>query len=197
VENANRWIEYQRKNFRKLAMSDQMIRKRVEVLEQAAAQGYSIDAENDVVMNAAPALPLAIEPPPHYAAAVAACMINEKYQPWLNEVGRQFIAQQEQVAELQKQVAGAHEGRTHLEVAFSEIVRSPGTTPSVKNLRPSSRPLGVTKCRAILSGRSSRQNSPQPQPLEAVPAIPSPLPRSSTVPAPLVVEQNTPAIRIE
>jgi hypothetical protein len=124
VENANRWMEYQRKNFRKLAMSDQMIRKRVEALEQAAAQGYSIDAENDVVMNAAPALPLAIEPPPHYAAEVAACMINEKYQPWLNEVGRQFVAQQEQLAQLQKQVAEAHERRSPLEVAFSEVVRS-------------------------------------------------------------------------
>jgi len=42
-----------------------MIRKRVEALEQAAAQRYSIDTENDVVMNPAPALPLAIEPPPH------------------------------------------------------------------------------------------------------------------------------------
>jgi len=68
-------------------MSDQMIWKGVEALELAAAQGYSIDAQNDVVMNAAPALPLAIEPPPHYAAEVAACMINEKYQRWLNEVG--------------------------------------------------------------------------------------------------------------
>jgi len=47
VENANRWMEYQRKNFRKLAISDQMIRKRVEALEQAAAQGYFIDMEND------------------------------------------------------------------------------------------------------------------------------------------------------
>jgi len=109
VENANRWMEYQRKNFRKLAMSDQMIRKSVEALEQAAAQGYSIDPENEVVMNAAPALPLAIKPPSHYAAEVAACMINEKYQPWLNEVGRQFIAQQEQLAELQKQVAEVQE----------------------------------------------------------------------------------------
>jgi len=92
VQNANGWMEYQRKNLRKLAMSDQMIRKRVEPLEQAAAQGYSIDAENNLVMNTAPALPLAIEPPPHYAAQVAGCMINEKYQPWLNEMGRQFIA---------------------------------------------------------------------------------------------------------
>jgi len=89
-----------------------MIRKWVDALEQAPAQAYSIDAENDVVMNASPALPLAIEPPPHYAAEVAACMINEKYQPWLNEMGRQFIAQQEQLAELQKQVAEGHEHRT-------------------------------------------------------------------------------------
>jgi len=197
VENANRWMEYQGKNFRKLAMSDQMIRKRVEALAQAAAQGYSIDAENDVVMNAAPALPLSIEPPPHYAAEVAACTINEKYQPWLNEVGRQFIAQQEQLAELQRQVAEGQEHRTPFEGAFSEVVRSRGTPPSVKSLRPSSSPLGVTKSSSISSGRSSRQNSPQSPPLETVRATPSPLPRSSTVHAPQAVEQNTPAICIE
>jgi len=63
-------------------------------------------------------------------------MINEKYQPWLNEVGKQFIAQQEQLEELQRQVAEAHERRSPLEVAFSEVVRSRGTTPSVKNLPP-------------------------------------------------------------
>jgi len=37
-------------------MADQMILKRVEALKQAAAEGYSFDAENDVVMNATPAL---------------------------------------------------------------------------------------------------------------------------------------------
>jgi len=178
-------------------MSDQMIRERLEALEQAAAQGHSVDAESDVVMNAAPALPLAIEPAPHYAAEVAACMINDKYQPWLNEVGRQFIAQQEQLAELQRQVAEADELQTPLEVAFSQVVQSRGTTPSVKNLRLSSRPLGVSKSSSILYARSSRQNSPQPPPLEAVPATPSPLSRSSTVPTPQAVEQNTHAIGIE
>jgi len=153
--NANCGMDYQRKNFCLLAMSDQMIRKLVEALEQAASQGYSIDPENDVVMNAALALPLAIEPPSHYAAEVVACMINEKYQPWLNEVGRQFIAEQEQLAELQKKVAEANERQTHffLEVAFSEVVRSWGTTPLVKNLWPSSRPLRVTKSNSISSGR--------------------------------------------
>jgi len=88
-------MEPQGKHFLQLAMSDQMIRKPVEPMEHGAAQGYSIDAENDVVMNAAHALPLAIEPPPHHAAEVAACMINEKYQPWLNKEGRQYIRQQE------------------------------------------------------------------------------------------------------
>jgi len=197
VENGIRGMENQRNNFRQLAMSDQMIWKHVEALEQAAAQGYSIDTENDMVKNAAPALPLAIEPPPHYAAEVSACMINEKYQPWMNEVGRQFIAQPEQLAELQKQVAKAHECRTPLEVAFYEVLRSRETTPSVKNLQPLSRPLGVTKSSSISSWKFWRQNSPQPPPREAVPATPSPLPPSSTVPAPLAVEQNTPVICIE
>ena len=82
-------------------------------------------------------------------------------------------------------------------MAFTEVVRSRGTTPSVKNLRPSSRPLGVTKSSSISSGRSSRQNSHQPLSPEAVPATPSALPRSSMVPAPQVVEQITRAIRIE
>ena len=136
VEKANCWMEYQRKNFRRLAMSDQMIWKRVEALEQAAAQGYSIDAQNAMVINDAPALPLAIEPPPHYAAEVAACMINEKYQPWLNEVGRQFLVQQVQLVQWQKQVAEADERQNPLEVAFSEVVRSRGTTPSIKTSGP-------------------------------------------------------------
>jgi len=134
MENVNPWIEYKRKNFRHLAMSHQMIWKRVEALEQAAAQGDSLDDENDIVMNAFLSLPLAIEPPPHYTAEVAACMISETYQPWLNEVSRQFIAEQEQLAELQKQVAEVHERQTPLQVAFSELARSAGATPSVKNL---------------------------------------------------------------
>jgi len=33
VDNANRWMEYQRKNIPQLAMSDQRIRKQVEALE--------------------------------------------------------------------------------------------------------------------------------------------------------------------
>ena len=94
-------------------------------------------------------------------------------------------------------MAESHERRTPLAVAFSEVVRSRGTTPYVKNLRPFSPPLGVTKSSSISLARLSRQNSRQLPPPEAVPATPSPLPRSATVPAPQAEEPITPAIRIK
>jgi len=61
-------------------MSDQMIQKWVETLEQATDHRYSIDAENEVVMHAGPALPLAIEYPQQYTAPVAACVTATGYQ---------------------------------------------------------------------------------------------------------------------
>jgi len=178
-------------------MSDQMIRKWVEALEQAAGQGYSIGAENNVVMNAAPALPLAIEPPPHYAAQVAAFMINEKYQPWLNEVGRQFSHSKSSLRNCKSTWLKHMNVEPLSKWPSGRLSAFGGTNPSVKNLCPSSRPREVTKSGSISSGKSSRQNSPQPPPPEAIPTTSSPLQRSSTVPAPLAEEQNTPAIRIE
>jgi len=195
--NANRRIEYQRNNFTQLAMSEQMIQKRVEGLELAAAQEYSIDTENGVVINPAPALPLAIETFAHYSGQVVVCLINATYKPWFNVVGRQFIEEQEQLAELQRHMAEAQERPTPLEEAFSEDVHSGGTTHSVRKLRPSSRLLRVTKCGSILLWRSSRQNSGQLPPREAVSRTPSLLPRSSTLPAVPAGEQSTQAICIE
>jgi len=46
-------MEYQRKKFHELAVSDQIIQKRVEALEKAAAQWYLINTNNDVGINAA------------------------------------------------------------------------------------------------------------------------------------------------
>jgi len=60
-------------------------------LQLTTTQGYAIEADNNVVMNAAPALLLAKEPPPHYADELATYIIDEKYQPFLNKVGKQFI----------------------------------------------------------------------------------------------------------
>ena len=160
IENASRWMEHQRKAYRQLAMSDEMIRKRVSALERAAREGHSIDAENDIVMIQAPPIP--IKETPQYAAEIAAVMIDEKWEPWLNQLGLQNLQQQEQIANLQKQVAEAARRESPLDRAFSEsIVSSRTSTPRVRVLR-SSRGR-VRKASSITSG-ASRQPSPQPLP---------------------------------
>jgi len=47
VTNANRWMKIQQVEYRKLALSDRMIRARLTALELAVQGGYSIDSDND------------------------------------------------------------------------------------------------------------------------------------------------------
>jgi len=54
-----------------------MIRARLTALELAVQGGYLIDSDNDVNMRTVPPLPLAIEPPPQYAAEMAAVMLHK------------------------------------------------------------------------------------------------------------------------
>jgi len=58
VKSANEWIRDQQKAFRQQAMWVRMLKGRVVALEQARHDNYDIDLENDVVMRAAPPLPL-------------------------------------------------------------------------------------------------------------------------------------------
>jgi len=53
VTNANRWMKVQQVEYRKLALSDRMIRARLTALELAVQGGYSIDTDNDVNMRTA------------------------------------------------------------------------------------------------------------------------------------------------
>ena len=71
VKSANEWMWDQQKAFRQQAMTVQMLKGRVAPLEQARCDNYVIDLENDVVMRAAPPLPLVPAPPVHYAAELA------------------------------------------------------------------------------------------------------------------------------
>jgi len=64
VVNANRWMKIQQAEYRKLGLSDRMIRACLIALAFAVQGGYSIDSENNVNMRTAPPLPLAIEPAP-------------------------------------------------------------------------------------------------------------------------------------
>jgi len=61
-------------------------------------------------------------------------MINAKYQPWLNEVGRQFMVQQAQLLTVKRLVVEVQKRETPFIVAFSEVVSLWRTTLSVRNL---------------------------------------------------------------
>jgi len=78
VKSANKWMQDQLKAFRQQAMSVQMLKGRVAALEQARRDNYDIDLENDLVMRAAPPLPLVQAPPVHYAAELAKYMVDER-----------------------------------------------------------------------------------------------------------------------
>jgi len=77
VKSANEWMRDQQKAFRRQDVSVQMLKERVAALEQALRDNYDIDLENDVVMRAAPPLPLVQAPPVYYAAELAKYMVDE------------------------------------------------------------------------------------------------------------------------
>jgi len=51
------------------------------MLELAVQGGCYIDSDNEVNMRTAPPLPLAMEPPPHYGAEMAAVMLYKELGP--------------------------------------------------------------------------------------------------------------------
>jgi len=168
-----------------------MIRARLTALELAVQGGYSIDSDNDVNMRTAPPLPLAIEPPPQYAAEMAAVMLHKEMAPILTQVAQTALESQERVRQLEQQLQVLVVPQpAPLTVAFEEAMRSRGVSPvaNLKNLRVAAQRSGVTKSRSQASRQCSRQPSPQPPPRAA-----------SNVAIPPVVEPVTPApaIRVE
>jgi len=144
-----------------------MIRARLKALELAVQGGYSTDSDNDVNMRSAPPLPLAIEPPPQYAAEMAAVMLHKEMAPILTQVAQTALESQERVRQLEQQLLVLVVPQpAPLTVAFEEAMRSRGVSPvaNLKNLRVAAQRSGVTKSRSQASRQSSRQPSPQPPP---------------------------------
>jgi len=104
VVNANRRMKIQQAGYRKLSLSDRTIRARLTALKLAVQGGYSIDSDNDVIMCTEPPLPLAIEPPPHYAAEMVAVMLHKEIAPILTQVPQTALELQEQVKQLEQQL---------------------------------------------------------------------------------------------
>jgi len=191
VANANRWMKIQQVEYRKLALSDRMIRARLTALELTVQGGYSIDSDNEVNMRTAPPLPLAIEPPPQYAAKMAAVILHKEMAPILTQVDQTALESQERVKQLEQQLQVLVVPQpAPLTVAFEEAMRSRGVSPveNLRNLLGAAQRSCVTKSRSQASRQSSRQPSPQPPPRAP-----------SNVLIPPVVEPATPApaIRVE
>jgi len=157
LTNANRLMKIQQVEYRKLALSDRMIRARLTALELAVQGGYSIDSDNNVNMRTAPPVPLAIEPPPQYAAEMAAVMLHKEMAPILTKVAQTALESQERVRQLEQQLQVLVVPQpAPLTVAFEEAMRSRGVTPvaNLKDLRVAAQRTGVTKSEAKLQDKA-------------------------------------------
>jgi len=191
VTNANRWMKIQQVEYHKLAISDRMIRARLTALKFAVQGGYSIDSDNDVNMRTASPLPLAIEPPPQFAAEMAAVILHKEMAPILTQVAQTALESQERVRQLEQQLQVLVVPQpAPLTVAFEEAIRSRGVSPmaNFKNLRVAAQRSGITKTRSQASRQSSRQPSPQPPPRAA---------SKVAIPPPVEPVTPAPAIRVE
>jgi len=136
-----------------------MIRAGLTALELAVQGGYSIDSDNDVNLRTAPPLPLAIEPPPQYAAEMAAVMLHKERAPFLTQVAQTALESQQGVRHLEQQLEVlVFPQPAPLTVAFEEAMSSRGVSPvaNLKNLRVAAQRSGVTKSRSQASRERSR-----------------------------------------
>jgi hypothetical protein len=193
VKSATSWMREQQKAFRRQAMSVDMLRGRVAALERARQEDYDIDLQNDVVMRAAPPLPLVNQPPVHFAAQLATYTVNPEYEAYLTELAAQNMRQQVQLdqqqllfQEQQRQLALTVSRPSPLETAFAEALHSRRNSPAaVSGLGKAKERRKVSKERR--TGAGSGRTSPQP-------ATPTANPLVAALP---VVEPRTPVIVVE
>jgi len=193
VNSANGWMREQQNALRRQPMSVQMLKGRVAALEQARRENYDIHLENDVVMRAAPPLPLVQAPPVHYAAELAKYMVDERYESFLTELASQNMrqqmqldAQQQQFREQQQQLAQSASRLFPFETAITQAHSSRGQTPAtISGLGKARERRNESKERR--TGAGSGRVSPQP-------ATPTANPLVAALP---VAERRTPLIVVE
>jgi len=193
VKSANEWMRDQQKAFHQQAMSVQMLKGRVAAREQARRNNYDIDLENDVVMRAAPPLPLVLAPHVHYAAELAKYMIDERYKCFLNELVSQNMgqqmqvdAQQQQFREQQQQLALTASRLSPFATAIAEPLSSRGQTPAPVS--------GLGKGGALRKGSKEQRPGPGSGRVLPQPATPTTNPLVAGFP---VVDPRTPVIVVE
>ena len=93
VDSANAWMIEPQKAFKHFSRSAHLLRVRVASLENAVKHGYKIDADSNVVMQAAPALPLVQAPLIEYAQEITAYIVPAEWQPYLTELAKTNMQQ--------------------------------------------------------------------------------------------------------
>jgi len=157
IHNANRWMKVQQVEYSKLCLSNQMIRARLTALELLVQGGYSIDSDNYVNMSTAPPLPLPIEPPPQYAAEIAAVMLHKEMAPIWTQVAQKALESHERVRQLEQPLKVLVIPQPHaLTVVFTEAMKSRGVSlvANLMNIQVAAQWSGVTSLEAKLRNKA-------------------------------------------
>ena len=177
----------QQKAFKHFARSATVLRGRVAALKTAVKEGYKIDSKSDVIMQAAPPLPLVEAPPIEYTREIAAYLVRTEWQPYLTELAQTNMQQQETIQLQQEQLAAQAPAQTQTRLSpFSEQVTA-AVLARPRSVSPSGNPRGVHKS-------DQRRKTGKGKEKQASAGKPSGAPAT---PAPLVVQPSTPEIRVE
>ena len=95
VASANAWMFEQQKALKNFARSATLFCGYVTTLDNMVKHGYTINSDSDVVMQAAPLLPLVQVPPVESPREIAAYMVQTEWQPYLTELAKTNMQQQE------------------------------------------------------------------------------------------------------
>ena len=186
----------QQKAFKHFARSCTLLRGRVAALEHAVQHGYKIDSHSDVVMQAAPALPLVQAPPIEYAREIAAYMVQAEWQPYLTELAKTNMQQQETIRQQNEQLVAAHSAQTRLS-RFAEGVAAAVMIHS-RSASPAGNPRGVDKNKKSGKAKEKEPSSGKPSapsvPPSSLPTTPA---QQTNPPAHPAVEPATPAIQVQ
>ena len=175
----------QQKAFKYFARSATVLRGRVAALETPVKEGYKIDSESDVIMQAAPPLPLVEAPPIEYAREIAAYLVRTEWQPYLTELAATNMQQQETIQLQREQLAAQAQVQTRLSPFSEQVAAAVLSRP--RSVSPSGNPRGVHKSdqrRKTGKGKEKQASAGKPSGTPATPAPPA-------------AQPSTPEIRVE
>ena len=186
----------QQKGFKHFARSATLLRGRVAALKHAIKHDYKIDSDPNVVMHAAPALPLVQTPLVEYPQEIAAYMLQAEWQPYLTELAKTNIQQQEMIRLQQEQLAEAQSAQPRLS-PFSEGVTATIMIRS-QSASPAGNPHWVHKIKKSGKAKEKQPSSGKPSaPSVLLSGLPATSAHQTNLPSHPAVEPTTSVIQVQ